>query len=83
MYLYDEDTQLNDLEAILAALVRLNPHLKNARYIAGSSYDKKAAEFWEKIVKLQGVANELITEVEKEAHARRVQLYGPEEEEEE
>ena len=82
MYLYDDETKLNDIESILEALDRIVPPLKNARYLASCSYSKKAAEFWEKIVKLQGVANELITEVEKEVHDRRIKLYGPDEEEE-
>lgn len=82
MTLYDEETKLNDLEAILASLNRLNPPLKNARYLAGCSYSKKAAEFWEKIVSLQSIVNEFQTEVEKEVHVRRLKLYGPEEEEE-
>ena len=81
MYLYDDETKLNDIESILEALDRIVPPLKNARYLASCSYSKKAAEFWGKIVKLQGAANELITEVEKEVHDRRVKLYGPDEEE--
>ena len=82
MYLYDDETKLNDIESILEALDRIVPPLKNARYLASCSYSKKATEFWAKIVKLQGVANELITEVEKEVHDRRIKLYGPDEEEE-
>lgn len=81
MYLYDDETKLNDIESILEALDRIVPPLKNARYLASCSYSKKAAEFWEKIIKLQGAANELITEVEKEVHDRRVKLYGQDEEE--
>lgn len=81
MSTYDEEMKLHDLELIMASLSRLMPHLKEARFLASSSYAKKAEEFWQKIVNLQGVANELITEVEKEARVLRTEIYGPDEEE--
>ena len=82
MNFFDEVAKLHDLESIWASLDRLGSHLREARYIASSSYAERAEEFWQKIVNLQDVANELQTEVEKEAHDMRIKIYGPEEEEE-